>query len=166
MGKISPVSIKYVIHAKFELSGIAEKPDIIGAIFGQTEGLLGSNLELRELQKSGRIGRIDVNTENKDGKTFGEIILPSSMGKTETAIIGASLETIERVGPCDAQIEIERIEDVRGNKRDYIIERAKKLMMGIEFRKRQGTGAFENSCCRYAGLAGIYKFAKRKCQNF
>ncbi|HIH52122.1 MAG TPA: toprim domain-containing protein, partial [Nanoarchaeota archaeon] len=31
-----------------------------------------------------------------------------------------------------AQIEIERIEDVRGNKRDYIIERAKKLMMGIE----------------------------------
>ncbi|MEK6923115.1 MAG: DNA primase DnaG [Nanoarchaeota archaeon] len=128
MGKISPVSIKYVIHAKFELSGIAEKPDIIGAIFGQTEGLLGSNLELRELQKSGRIGRIDVNTENKDGKTFGEIILPSSMGKTETAIIGASLETIERVGPCEAKIKITGIDDVRVSKRDFVRDRAQELL--------------------------------------
>src|SRR3989344_4625302 len=128
MGKISPVSIKYVIHAKFELSGIAEKPDIIGAVFGQTEGLLGSNLELRELQKIGRIGRIDVITENKDGKTNGEIILPSSMGKTETAIIGASLETIERVGPCEAKIKVGKIDDVRVAKRDFVRDRAQELL--------------------------------------
>ena len=128
MGKISPVSIKYVIHAKFELSGIAEKPDIIGAIFGQTEGLLGSNLELRELQKFGRIGRIDVNVENKDGKTSGEIILPSSMGKTETAIIGASLETIERVGPCEAKVHIIKIDDTRVSKRDFVKDRAQELL--------------------------------------
>ncbi|MBS3065081.1 MAG: DNA primase [DPANN group archaeon] len=128
MGKISPVSIKYVIHAKFELSGIAEKPDIIGAVFGQTEGLLGSNLELRELQKMGRIGRIDVITENKDGKTNGEIILPSSMGKTETAIIGASLETIERVGPCEAKIKVGKIDDVRVAKRDFVRDRAQELL--------------------------------------
>jgi DNA primase len=71
MGKISPVSIKYIIHARLELSGVAERPDIIGAVFGQTEGLLGSDLELRELQKSGRIGRIDVKLEIKSGKTSG-----------------------------------------------------------------------------------------------
>jgi 5S rRNA maturation endonuclease (ribonuclease M5) len=128
MGKISPVSIKYIVHASMELSGIAERPDIIGAIFGQTEGLLGSDLELRELQKSGRIGRIDVRLESKAGKTTGEILLPSSMGKTETAIIAAALETIERVGPCDAKIKITNIEDVRISKRTFVLERAKELL--------------------------------------
>jgi len=128
MAKISPVSIKYIIHAKFEADGAVEKPDIIGAIFGQTEGLLGEDLEMRELQKSGKIGRIEVNTEYEGGKTSGEIEVPSAMDKTETAILGAASETIERVGPSDTHIEITNIEDVRGSKRDYILERAKRLM--------------------------------------
>ena len=128
MGKISPVSIKYIIHAKLDLTGVAERPDIIGAVFGQTEGLLGTDLELRELQKSGRIGRIDVKLENKAGRTTGEILLPSSMGKTETAVIGAALETIERVGPCDAKIKVTKIEDVRVAKRTFVLDRAKELL--------------------------------------
>jgi len=128
MAKISPVSIKYIVHAKFEATGAIEKPDIIGAIFGQTEGLLGDDLEMRELQKSGKIGRIEVNINYEDGKTVGEIEVPSAMDKTETAILGAALETIERVGPSDTKINVENIEDVRGSKRDYILERAKKLM--------------------------------------
>jgi len=41
------------------------------------------------------------------------------------------METIERIGPCDSQIEVEKIEDVRGSKREYIIDRAKKLMQNI-----------------------------------
>ncbi|MEK6859339.1 MAG: DNA primase DnaG [Nanoarchaeota archaeon] len=128
MAKISPVSIKYIIHAKFEAEGAIEKPDIIGAIFGQTEGLLGDDMEMRELQKSGKIGRIEVNTNYEGGKTTGEIEVPSAMDKTETSIIAAALETIERVGPSDTHIEVESVEDVRGSKRDYILERAKKLM--------------------------------------
>ena len=128
MAKISPVSIKYIIHARFEANGAVEKPDIIGAIFGQTEGLLGEELEMRELQKSGKIGRIEVNVDYGNGKTNGEIEVPSAMDKPETAIIAAALETIERVGPSDTKITIDDIEDVRGNKRDYILERAKKLM--------------------------------------
>ncbi|MDP2924930.1 MAG: DNA primase DnaG [Nanoarchaeota archaeon] len=131
MAKISPVSIKYIIHAKFEADGAVEKPDIIGAVFGQTEGLLGDDLEMRELQKSGKIGRIEVNSDSKDGKTIGEIEVPSAMDKTETAIIGAALETIERIGPSDTHIEIISIEDVRGSKRDYILDRAKKLMENL-----------------------------------
>ena len=126
MAKISPVSIKYIIHAKFEANGAVEKPDIIGAIFGQTEGLLGEELEMRELQKSGKIGRIEVNVEYSGGKTLGEIEVPSSMDKTETAIIAAALETIERVGPSDTKIIIEDIEDVRESKRDYILWRIAK----------------------------------------
>jgi len=128
MAKISPVSIKYIIHAKFEASGAIEKPDIIGAVFGQTEGLLGEDLEMRELQKTGKIGRIEVSIDYAAGKTTGEIEVPSAMDKTETTIIAAALETIERVGPSDTKINVDDIEDVRGGKRDYILERAKKLM--------------------------------------
>ncbi len=131
MGKISPVSIKYIVHADLQLSGMVEKPDIIGAVFGQTEGLLGSDLELRELQKSGRIGRIDVKLETKNGITSGEILLPSSMGKSETTIIAAALETIERVGPCDAKIKVSNIEDVRISKRSFILDRAKQLLQNL-----------------------------------
>jgi len=132
MAKISPVSIKYMIHASFIAEGGLEKPDVIGALFGQTEGLLGADLEMRELQKEGKIGRIEVEVERKDKRTIGEIKIPTALDQSETTLIAAAIETIERVGPCDAQIEVERIEDVRGSKRDYIIERAKKLMKDIE----------------------------------
>ncbi len=134
MAKISPVSIKYIIYGKFEAEGTVEKPDVIGALFGQTEGLLGEELELRELQKEGKIGRIDVELKTENGKTLGEIEIPCSVDKAETTIIAAALETIERIGPSDAKIEIERIEDVRGSKREYIVERAKKLLERIEGR--------------------------------
>ncbi len=132
MAKISPISIKYMIYARFEAEGTVEKPDVIGALFGQTEGLLGNDLEMRELQKEGKIGRIEVSLELKDGKTVGIIEIPSSLDKTETTLIAAAVETIERIGPSDAKIQIEKIEDVRGNKRDYILERAKKLLVEIE----------------------------------
>jgi len=131
MAKISPVSIKYMIHANFVAEGALEKPDVIGAVFGQTEGLLGSELEMRELQKEGKIGRIEVDLERKGKQTMGKIKIPTALDQSETTLIAAAIETIERVGPSDAQIEVERIEDVRGSKRDYILERAKKLMKEI-----------------------------------
>ena len=131
MAKISPVSIKYTVFAKFQAEGPVEKPDVIGALFGQTEGLLGSDLEMRELQKEGKIGRIEVDIESKDGKTIGEIEIPSALDKAETSLIAAAIETIDRIGPTDAKIEVEKIEDVRGGKRDYIVERAKKLLSDI-----------------------------------
>ena len=131
MGKISPVSAKYIIQANIEIDGIVERPDVIGAIFGQTEGLLGTELELRELQRSGRIGRIDVKTEIKSGKTSGEIIIPSSLDKAETAIIAASTETIQRIGPCNSKVRVLNIEDVRISKRNYVIERAKELLKNL-----------------------------------
>jgi len=131
MGKLSPINAKYIIHVKISIDGIVEKPDVIGAIFGQTEGLLGNELELRELQRSGRIGRIEVKTENRNGKTFGEIIIPSSLDKAETAIIGAALETTQRIGPCNSKVSVENIEDIRITKRDFVIERAKELLKDL-----------------------------------
>ncbi|MET1124725.1 MAG: DNA primase DnaG [Archaeoglobaceae archaeon] len=115
---------KYLIHAEIVADGVVERPDVVGAIFGQTEGLLGNDLDLRELQKMGRIGRIEVKIESKGGKSYGEIKIPSSLDKVETAIIAAALETIERVGPCSARIRVQKIEDVRASKRKKIVERA------------------------------------------
>ena len=131
MAKISPTSIKYSIVADFTADGPFQKPDVIGALFGQTEGLLGADMELRELQKEGKIGRIEVDLTTTGGKTTGEITIPSALDKTETTIIAASLETIDKIGPTDAKIAIRSISDVRGGKRDYIMERAKALLAGI-----------------------------------
>ena len=131
MGKISQVSAKYIVRATIHIDGVVEKPDVIGAIFGQTEGLLGSELELRELQRSGRIGRIEVNVEIKNGKTLGNIVVPSSLDKAETSIVAAALEIIERIGPCNAKIRVNKMEDVRVSKRNYVVERAKSLLKNL-----------------------------------
>ena len=136
MSKISPVSIKYIVRASFYAEGVVEKPDVIGAIFGQTEGLLGDELELRELQKEGKIGRIEVSLETEKGVTKGEIEIPTSLDKAETALIAAALETIERVGPSESKIKVEAIEDVRASKREYVMDRAKKLLK--DFQERSG----------------------------
>ena len=122
---------KYVVYAEFEANGIVERPDVVGAIFGQTEGLLGDDLDLRELQKTGRIGRIRVEVHTKAGKTYGTITVPSSLDRVETAILAAALETIDRVGPAEAKIKVLRIEDVRATKRKYIIERAKEILESL-----------------------------------
>jgi DNA primase len=106
MSKAPVDIIKYVIHADAEATGLVEKPDLIGAIFGQTEGLLGEDLDLRELQKSGRIGRIDADMETKSGITKAKVTIPSSLDMVETSIIAAGVETITRVGPCDAKFNI------------------------------------------------------------
>lgn len=119
---------KYVIHAHIEANGVIERPDVVGAIFGQTEGLLGEELDLRELQKTGRIGRIKVAITSQAGKSTGTIIVPSSMDRVETAILAAALETIDRVGPCEAKIKVDKIEYLRATKRKKIVERAKEIL--------------------------------------
>lgn len=118
---------KYLIHAQIKANGIVEKPDVVGAVFGQTEGLLSNDLDLRELQKTGRIGRIKVNINSRGGKSKGEIVIPSSLDRIETAILAASLETINRVGPCEAYIQISKVEDVRAVKRKKVVGRAKEI---------------------------------------
>lgn len=128
MSKLAPTSIKYVVKAEIDAQGVIEKPDVIGAIFGQTEGLLGPDLDLRELQRTGRIGRIEVNINSEKGKSHGEVIIPSSLDSAETALIAATLETIERVGPCIAKIILKSVEDTRELKRKFVIEKAKAIL--------------------------------------
>ncbi|HOT03388.1 MAG TPA: DNA primase DnaG [Methanolinea sp.] len=120
---------KYMIHIHLEAEGVVEKPDVVGAVFGQTEGLLGEDLDLRDLQRTGRLGRIDVQVTSKKGETKGEIYIASSLDRAETAILAASFETIDRVGPCVARVRVESIEDIRVTKRRQVISRARELLM-------------------------------------
>ena len=124
---VDPNLTKYLIKAKISTDGVVEKPDVVGAIFGQTEGLLGDELDLRDLQKSGKIGRIEVEIDSKKGRTEGYVLIPSGLDQVESSILAASLETIDRIGPCKAKVEVENIEDVRIQKRHKIIERAESL---------------------------------------
>lgn len=119
---------KYLIHADVAANGVVERSDVVGAIFGQTEGLLGDELDLRDLQQSSKVGRIDVTVSSEGGQSFGEVTIASSLDRVDTAILAASLETITRVGPCRARVEVTEIEDVREAKRREVVERAKELL--------------------------------------
>ena len=130
---------KYVIHATIRTDGTVQRKDVVGAIFGQTEGLLGEELQLRDLQRSGRIGHVDVSLNQRKGSVNGEITLTTSMDQVSTSVIGASLETIDRIGPCKASIRVQRIENVVSAKRDVVIDRAKRLLMDLI-----GSGADES----------------------
>lgn len=131
MSKLAQSASKYTIHAEFRATGVVEKSDVIGAIFGQTEGLLGVDMDLRELQRTGRVGRILVKIKVLEGKSTGKIEIPSSLDASETALIAAALETIERVGPCDAEVRSLKVEDVRSTKRKYLVERAKEILTSM-----------------------------------
>ena len=120
--------MKYVVKFKIEIHGRVDRHDIIGAIFGQTEGLLGQEFDLRELQDKGRVGRIKVDIKHQGSKTIGEIEIPSNLSRPETAVIAAMIETIDKVGPYDAKIQLVEIKDLRLEKLEKIVERAKNIL--------------------------------------
>jgi len=128
MAKTYMSHTKYIIYQKFKVKGVVEKHDIIGAIFGQSEGLTGEDLSLKELQSNGKIGRIELVVESKNGATEGTIEIPSSADMVETAILAATIEAVDKVGPCDAEFLTEKIEDTRTQKRKNIVTRAKSLL--------------------------------------
>lgn len=128
MAKTYIDTVKYIVHANVLIGGLVEKPDVVGAVFGQTEGLLGDDLDLRDLQKNGRIGRIEVELSAREGKTNGIIKIPSSLDMVETCIVAAALEVVDRVGPCEASFKVNKVEDTRNLKRKILIDRAKNLL--------------------------------------
>lgn len=127
-----PHSAKYIIHADVRTSGVVERSDVVGAIFGQTEGLLGEDMDLRDLQDASKVGRIDVDIDSEGGRSFGTVQIASGMDRAETAVLAAALETIERVGPCRANCSVIKIEDARAAKRREIVDRATELLAAFE----------------------------------
>jgi DNA primase len=120
--------VKYLVKLRFEVDGVVERADVIGAIFGQTEGLFGPEMNLNELQKTWKVGRIEINLESKNDKTRGEVIVPMSTDIGTAALIAAAVESVDKVGPCSARFSVGAIEDVRAVKRKQIVDRAKLIV--------------------------------------
>ncbi len=132
MAKTYLSAVKYEILANYEVQGVVEKPDIVGAIFGQCEGLLGEDMDLKELQQSGKIGRIEITVKKGKGTTMGEIVIPSSLDQVKTSILAATVETVEKVGPFEAKVKVTNIGDTRKEKRENITDRAKELLKTMQ----------------------------------
>ena len=154
-----PNSNKYMISASITANGVVDRSDVVGAIFGQTEGLLGDDLDLRDLQKSGRMGRIEVDIKSSKGKSQGVITIASSMDQVETSVFAAALETVERVGPCKATLKVTALEDTRAGKHDQIIERARELLLNIVSESRSTGGDITDSVRELVQTEEIILFA-------
>jgi len=152
-----------MIKAHIKADGIIEKSDVVGAIFGQTEGLLGDELDLRELQRSARVGRIEVELESKNGKSEGTITLPTSLDKVETVIMAAAFESIDRVGPCKATINVQEVEDVRVSRRKQVIDRAKTLLSDIMEKSKIDGESIADNVRQSIQVEEITSFGQDRC---
>ena len=160
--KIDPTTSKYTIKATIRADGVVDRSDVVGAIFGQTEGLLGDEMDLRDLQKSGRMGRVEVNVKSDKGKSQGEIEIPSSMDQVETAVFAASLETVDRVGPCKARIKVKALVDTRVSKRDVIVDRARELFSNLVTDARSAGSTITDSVRQMVQTEEIVLYGKDK----
>jgi len=160
---IDPATTKYLIKATIKADGVIEKSDVVGAIFGQTEGLLGDEFDLRELQRSARVGRIEVDLESKNGKSQGTITLPTSLDKVETVILAAAFESIDRVGPCKATITSEEVEDVRVARRKQVIERAKFLLNKVLEEGKTEGGSIADNVRQAVQIEEIINYGQEHC---
>lgn len=123
---------KYIIFGEFKIDGIIDKPDLIGSFFGQTEGLIGEDLEFNSLQKNGKLGRIDINLIKKNGKSLGKFSIPTALNKVEVSLVAAAIESIEKIGHCNGKIVINSIKDDREDKRKKILARAESLLSKLK----------------------------------
>ena len=119
--------VKYHVKLSYEVDGLVERADIIGAIFGQTEGLLGPEMNLNELQRVSKVGRIEVIAKSTANTTSGNAVIPMSTDIDTCALIAAGIESIDKVGPFDCKFTLDAIDDVRAAKKDDIVKRAKEI---------------------------------------
>ena len=119
--------VKYHVKLSYEVDGLVERADIIGAIFGQTEGLLGPEMNLNELQRVSKVGRIEVNAKPTSNTTVGDALIPMSTDIDTCALIAAGIESIDKVGTFDCKFTLVAIDDVRAAKKEDIVKRAKEI---------------------------------------
>ena len=163
LGKTEDSTIKYRLICTIEIEGVVDRPDIIGAVFGQTEGLLTEDLDLRELQRSGRIGRIGVQVSSKQGVTKGKLIIPSSLDRVETAILAATIETVDRVGPCNAKFTLNKIDDVRIEKRETIVSRASQIVKNWAHQVNPESFKIADQVSRSSRMGSVKKYGPDSC---
>lgn len=137
-------STKYIIKGEFNSNGLIEKTDLIGAFFGQTEGLIGDDLEFSNLQKNGKIGRIDIQIKKNKNKSTGYFEIPTALTKTEVSLVAAAIESITKIGHTTGKIKIIEIRDERENKRKQILKRAEELLSNLKEELPESTNMTQN----------------------
>lgn len=80
-------------------------------------------------------------------------MIPVSLNKTATAILAASLETVDRVGPCAAKVTLQKLEDIRGAKRRKVVSRAISILKGWEEDISPGTEEITEAVSKHSKKA-------------
>ena len=76
-------------------------------------------MNLQELQKTWKIGRIEINLTSRDDKTDGNVVIPLSTDMSTAALIAAAVESVEKVGPCLAHFKLNKIDEFPVNSDEY-----------------------------------------------
>ena len=151
-----------MVRLKFDIEGVVERADVVGAIFGQTEGLFGPEFDLNELQKTWKIGRIEISLESKNDRTFGEVLIPNSTDFETTSLIAATVESVDRVGPCNAKFKLVSIDDIRSEKVKLIKERAKEIAKDWSKKVITESSKILKDISESMGKSKIVAFSKEK----
>jgi len=85
-------------------------------------------MNLNELQKVSKVGRIEVNVDTKSNIAKGDALIPMSTDISTAALIAAAIESIDKVGPFQARFGLVGIDDIRAIKKKVIVDRAKKIV--------------------------------------
>jgi DNA primase len=85
-------------------------------------------MNLNELQKVSKVGRIEVNVDTKGSMAKGDALIPMSTDISTAALIAAAIESIDKVGPFQAKFNLMGIDDIRAIKKKVIVDRAKKIV--------------------------------------
>jgi DNA primase len=85
-------------------------------------------MNLNELQKVSKVGRIEVNVDSKSNSAKGDALIPMSTDISTAALIAAAIESIDKVGPFQAKFSLIGIDDIRAIKKKIIVDRAKKIV--------------------------------------
>ncbi len=84
-------------------------------------------MNLNELQRVSKVGRIEVEIKTTENTTSGTALLPMSTDVDTCALIAAAIESIDKVGPFDSNFKLDAIDDVRASKKEDIVRRAKEI---------------------------------------
>jgi DNA primase len=84
-------------------------------------------MNLNELQRVSKVGRIEVEIKTTENTTSGTALLPMSTDIDTCALIAAAIESIDKVGPFDCKFHLDAIDDVRASKKEDIVRRAKEI---------------------------------------
>ena len=107
------------INAKIISEDRIPRRDLVGAIFSQTD----PGLNLRQLQRSGEIGHVEISMSSN---TVGTISISSSLSSEMNLKIAKSIEQIKKIGPIGIQIQIDR--KIGAKKKIIIVDDTEKYL--------------------------------------